>query len=176
MKTILFAWITMLFSTCIVEGPEIGSGPSYGPPPWAPAYGYAQAHDYYYFPDWEIYYCEPTASWFYFDNGVWVTASVLPFWCADIDLYSSYKVVIDYRGNAPYLYHYKYKASYPPRNYHERGYNTKIRNKEYGGNKRTYSNAPRTGGYNVQKKYTQQKQGGRENGGHKEGMKGRKNK
>lgn len=83
----------------------------YGPPPWAPAYGY-RAHCYY-FPDIEVYYYVPTAEFMYWNGAVWVYTVILPVIYSGFDLYSSYKVVLNYSGRDPYRYHQKYRVMYP---------------------------------------------------------------
>lgn len=113
MKTLIAILISnfIFMGGCIVERDVQDNG--YGPPPWAPTFTFGAV--YYYFPDWEIYYYVPTARWIYYDGGTWIFAAALPVWCAHIDLFSSYKVTLNYRGDKPYIYHNTYVVKYPAR-------------------------------------------------------------
>lgn len=86
------------------------------PPNWGP-----QGNDnsrYYYLPDIDTYYDVSQKQFIYDNNGRWVRESRLPAPYRQYDLYGGYKVVLnDYRGDAPYTYHNKHRASYP-KGYH----------------------------------------------------------
>ncbi|WP_428232379.1 hypothetical protein [Flavobacterium sp.] len=86
------------------------------PPSWGPQ-GYDDSR-YYYLPDIDTYYDITQKQFIYDNNGRWVRESRLPAQYRQYDLYGGYKVVLnDYRGDAPYSYHKKHRASYP-KGYH----------------------------------------------------------
>ena len=86
------------------------------PPNWGP-----QGNDnsrYYYLPDIDTYYDVTQKQFIYDNNGRWIRENRLPAQYRQYDLYGGYKVVLnDYRGDAPYTYHKKHRASYP-KGYH----------------------------------------------------------
>lgn len=86
------------------------------PPNWGP-----QGNDnsrYYYLPDIDTYYDITQKQFIYDNNGRWIRENRLPVQYRQYDLYGGYKVVLnDYRGDAPYTYHKKHRASYP-KGYH----------------------------------------------------------
>lgn len=62
-------------------------------PVWGPVgYDYVE---YYYLPDYEVYYHVPTARFVYFDAGNWMFAAALPPRFGTINYYNCYKVVIN---------------------------------------------------------------------------------
>ena len=86
------------------------------PPPWGPA-GYSEVR-YYYLPDVEAYYDVHTSMFIYNTGGAWVHRKYLPRQYRSYDLYGGYKVVmVDYRGNAPYVQFQEHKTKYA-RGYH----------------------------------------------------------
>lgn len=81
------------------------------PPMWAP-YGYTEAR-YYYLPDVACYY-DVIESRFIYNNGhAWVRVSSLPSRYRGYDLYSGYKVVLDYAGPSPYIHFSMHRDRYP---------------------------------------------------------------
>jgi len=84
---------------------NIGAQPEWGPG----GYDYAE---YYYLPDIEAYYCVPTHQYTYFEGGRWCTAGYLPRRCANYDLYSGYKVVINERN--PWYHYNDHRVRYAP--------------------------------------------------------------
>lgn len=81
-------------------------------PDWGPA-GYTEVR-YYYMPAIEVYYDINTANYIYASNGAWVRATVLPATYKNVNLYTTYKVVLtDYKGATPYVYYKKHKVKYP---------------------------------------------------------------
>lgn len=82
---------------------NIGSQPVWGPA----GYDYV---DYYYLPDYDMYYNVPQRQWIYAERGRWVTANVLPGRYRNVDLYRTYKVVVNdrmpYRRAGYYRSHY----------------------------------------------------------------------
>ena len=89
---------------------NIGSQPLWGPT------GYDHV-DYYYLPEIDAYYNVPANQYVYMANGAWVRRSTLPVKYRNVDLYRTYKVVMN--GDRPYLSHtvnynkYKsYRTSY----------------------------------------------------------------
>lgn len=86
-------------------------------PVWGPV-GYDYV-DYYYLPDYDVYYDVPRGLFVYFDFGRWNFAATLPPRYGHYDLYHSYKVVINSRDpwlrNSYYRSHYEgYRGRYQP--------------------------------------------------------------
>lgn len=68
-------------------------------PLWGPvSYDYVE---YYYLPEYDIYYYAPKAQFVYMNGNRWLFSSRLPYQYRNIDLYSTYKVVIN--ESKPYL-------------------------------------------------------------------------
>ena len=82
---------------------NIGSQPAWGPT------GYDHA-DFYYLPDQDCYYDVNGQQFYYQDNGRWVNGRQLPPRYGNVDLYKSYKVVIN--EPRPYLREDVYKKKY----------------------------------------------------------------
>lgn len=84
-------------------------------PQWGPVeYDYV---DYYYMPEYGIYYNAPQRQFIYQKGTRWITVSTLPYQYRHIDLYNTYKVVINepqpYLRNEYYAAHYKeYKGQH----------------------------------------------------------------
>lgn len=95
------------------------------PPVWGPV-GYAEAR-YYYIPDIQTYYDINTAMFIYMGPRGWIHAAVLPSGYASFDLYSGYKVVLNYRGDNPYRYYEVHKVKFPKgyKKYHQKPYKLK---------------------------------------------------
>lgn len=74
---------------------------------WGPV-GYDYI-DYYYLPEADIFYSVPTREFIYWNGGRWVFATNLPGQF-NIDLYSTYKVVVN--EPKPYLQHDRYVERY----------------------------------------------------------------
>ncbi len=108
-KSIQLAALTgfMLVSLCggaqVSVNVNIGSQPVWGPV----GYDYVQ---YYYLPDYDLYYDVPAHRYVYLDGGHWIFARALPSRYASVNLYSTYKVVI----NEPkaYLHYKEHKVKY----------------------------------------------------------------
>jgi len=77
-------------------------------PVWGPV-GYDHV-DYYYLPDVDAYYCVPKQQYVYLENNKWVFRNSLPPRYSKVDLYKSYKVVVN--GNQPYLHHDEHRKQY----------------------------------------------------------------
>jgi hypothetical protein len=77
-------------------------------PVWGPV-GYDYV-DYYYMPDVEAYYYVPRHQFIYMERGAWITRTSLPARYAKVNLYQTYKVVIN--EPTPYKHHDVYKAKY----------------------------------------------------------------
>lgn len=73
---------------------NIGNQPAWGPV----GYDYAR---YYYLPEANVYYDVDAARYMYLERGRWITARKLPSMYRGINLYNTYKVVIN-RNYAPY--------------------------------------------------------------------------
>ncbi len=77
-------------------------------PMWGPT-GYDHV-EYYYLPDIEVYYNVPQQRFFYYERGVWISGSSLPYRYRNYDFYNSYKVVVNER--TPYRNHISYRDKY----------------------------------------------------------------
>lgn len=82
---------------------NIGNQPAWGPT------GYDHA-DFYYLPDADCYYDINAQQFVYSDNGRWVYARTLPPRYGNVDLYKSYKVVIN--EPKPYMHADVYRKKY----------------------------------------------------------------
>jgi hypothetical protein len=82
---------------------NIGSQPIWGPT----GYDYVE---YYYLPDIETYYNVPQQRFFYFEGGRWINGSTLPSRFSNVNLYNSYKVVVNERE--PWRNHETYRIKY----------------------------------------------------------------
>jgi len=89
---------------------------SYGPPAWAPSYDDANVQ-YYYFPDYDMYY-DVWGNQFWYDyNGTWFPSATLPSAYANVDLNSSYVVLINKSDRNPWTRHDYYARNYPAHGY-----------------------------------------------------------
>lgn len=77
-------------------------------PLWGPV-GYSHV-EYYYLPQYEVYYSVPRAQFVYLDGGNWVFASTLPPRFGTVNVFNTYKVVIN--QPTPYLYYKTHKVKY----------------------------------------------------------------
>jgi len=77
-------------------------------PVWGPA-GYDQV-EYYYLPDIEVYYSVTNRRFYYFERGQWIGRSSLPARYRSVNLYTSYKVVVNEPN--PYRNHTVYREKY----------------------------------------------------------------
>jgi len=96
MKNILFsgAFILVLVFTFGTSGAQVSVSVNIGlQPVWGPV-GYDYV-DYYYMPQYEAYYYVPERKFVYLDGGRWIFATALPPRFGTVDLYSTYKVVIN---------------------------------------------------------------------------------
>jgi hypothetical protein len=82
---------------------NIGNQPAWGPT------GYDHA-DYYYLPDADSYYDVNAQEFVYPENGQWINARTLPPRFGHVDLYHSYKVVVN--QPKPYQHDDVYKKKY----------------------------------------------------------------
>lgn len=92
-------------------------------PLWGPA-----NHDYveyYYIPEAEVYYSVPTNQYIYLNHGEWISVSTLPSYY-HIDLYRTYKVVIN--EPRPYMRHQMYREKYSK---YKHSYNKQSSNRAY---------------------------------------------
>ncbi len=97
-------FVLALFLACIGLNPasaqvnvqvNIGAQPLWGPV----GYDYVE---YYYLPEYEVYYYVPSQRFVYLDGSNWVFVSALPSRFGRVNLYNSYKVVV----NQPKAYRY----------------------------------------------------------------------
>jgi hypothetical protein len=86
-------------------------------PLWGPA-GFDHV-EYYYLPEAGIYYYAPRSQFIYLKNERWIFSSRLPYQYRNLNLYSTYKVVIN--SPKPYLRNGYYGSHYKGyRNYHSK--------------------------------------------------------
>ncbi|UKJ06163.1 hypothetical protein [Solitalea lacus] len=112
MKRIIILVIALIAFGGIHAKAQVSVNVNIGTPPmWAP-YGYSEVR-YYYLPDVACYYDVYDARFIYNNGHTWVRVSSLPSRYRDYDLYSGYKVVLDYRGRAPYEYYHSHRSRYP---------------------------------------------------------------
>lgn len=111
MKKLVFA--SVLFMSVFFAHAQVSVNVNIGTPPnWGPQ-GYDNSR-YYYLPDIDVYYDINQSVFIYDNSGKWIRDKRLPSRYRQYDLYSGYKVVLtDYRGDAPYYYHTKHRATYP---------------------------------------------------------------
>ncbi len=82
---------------------NIGRQPAWGPV----GYDYV---DYYYLPDYDVYYDVPRGLFVYYDYGRWTFAASLPARYGSYNLYNSYKVVVNEHN--PWLRNNYYHSHY----------------------------------------------------------------
>ncbi|MCF4101152.1 hypothetical protein L1I30_05705 [Gillisia sp. M10.2A] len=101
-------WLVVLavFFTLSSCGPVlVSSRPNVPPPSWFYP-NRVETMRYVYFPDYQIYYDVTFRNYIYLDNGVWLSASVLPSRFSTINLRKSkYVRVRDYYGDNIREYH-----------------------------------------------------------------------
>jgi hypothetical protein len=81
--------------------------------------------EYFYYPEIEAYYNINAGIFIYYGPRGWIRSSYLPEYCNNYDFQRGYKVVLDYRGNAPYTHFTYHKKKYYRnncRNYREEYY------------------------------------------------------
>ncbi|MEW5675818.1 hypothetical protein ABGT15_05855 [Flavobacterium enshiense] len=112
MKAIKKVVLGLVFLFALQSSAQVSVNVNIGtPPPWGPI-GYAEAR-FYYIPDIQVYYDIHTAMFIYHGPRGWIHVHNLPNRYAHFDLYSGYKVVLDYRGGNPYHYYDVHKVKYP---------------------------------------------------------------
>ena len=79
-----------------------------GQPQWGPV-GYEQAR-YYYLPEMDLYYDIANRNYTYYENGRWASYRSLPRRYSHVDLYRTYKVVIN--SPSPWTNHRHYHDRY----------------------------------------------------------------
>lgn len=110
MKAIVLATALMLFLTDsqLVHGQVNVTINIDKQPVWGPE-GFDHV-DYYYLPEADVYYSVSKNQYIYLQNGKWVFRKSLPARHRNIDLYKTYKVVIN--ENKPYLRHSEHRKEY----------------------------------------------------------------
>ena len=112
MKKILFAALLALGTTAFTNieaqaqvsvNINIGNQPAWGPV----GYDYVQ---YYYIPEYNIYYDVVSNRYIYMNNRRWIHAAMLPPHLRHIDLYRTHKVVLNQRN--PYRYNDNHMRAY----------------------------------------------------------------
>jgi hypothetical protein len=131
LKSLLFGFI-LTFS--ILSSAQVSVNVNIGTPPvWGPV-GYVEAR-YYYIPDIQTYYDINTAMFIYMGPRGWIHVRSLPPMYAHFDLYSGYKVVLNYRGDNPYRYYEVHKVKFPKgyKKYNQKPYKMKHDNGNHSG-------------------------------------------
>ena len=93
-------------------------------PDWGPA-KYERV-DYYYMPEYDIYYNANQRQFIYLEGKNWVFANELPNRYAQVNLYNTYKVVIN--EPKPYLHHDVYVVKYKG---YKKGHYKQLTRKDY---------------------------------------------
>lgn len=110
MKKLSFLTVALLFSfalsleSCgpVVVTSRIGTPP----PPWFYP-NRAEIVRYVYFPEFEIYYDFSSRNYLYLENGIWITANILPSRYHYVNLRRSHHIRINnYFGDDIHRYHY----------------------------------------------------------------------
>ncbi|MDO9037422.1 MAG: hypothetical protein Q7U59_03635 [Lutibacter sp.] len=109
MKKLSFLTVALLFSFVLsIEscGPVVvTSRIATPPPPWFYP-NRVEVVRYVYFPEFEIYYDFSSRNYLYFDNGIWITANILPPRYGHINLRRSHHIRINnYFGDDIKRYH-----------------------------------------------------------------------
>lgn len=118
MKKIFLISAILLSAFCYEAKSQVSVNINIGRQPvWGPV-GYDYV-DYYYLPDYDVYYDVPRGLFVYFEFGRWNFSPALPPRYGHYDLYRAYKVVINSRDpwlrNDYYRYHYRsYRGRYQP--------------------------------------------------------------
>jgi hypothetical protein len=114
-------------------GAQVGVSVNIGVQPiWGPV-GYDHV-DYYYLPDIDGYYDVPGHVFVYFDHGAWVRTAELPARFGHVDLYHTYKVVVNERD--PWMHHEQIRAKYAQyRGHHDQAVIRDSHDKRYFENK-----------------------------------------
>jgi hypothetical protein len=108
---LLFLSVPVKAQISFSVGVNISSQPIWGP------VGYDDV-EYYYLPDIDAYYYVPRHLFYYQVDDRWISSSNLPARYHDVDLYNSYKVVIN--DDKPYMHDQDYKDKYSSyRNRHD---------------------------------------------------------
>ena len=90
---------------------------NYTPPAWAPPYDDVSSIQYYYFPDYDMYYDVWNNQFWCLDNGAWMASAGLPPMYANVDLYSSYMVLVNKKYRTPWNDNDYYVQNYPAHSY-----------------------------------------------------------
>jgi hypothetical protein len=107
---ILLIFVTLFLMKASIASAQVSVSFNINSQPlWGPvSYDYVE---YYYLPEYDIYYDAPKAQFVYMKDNRWLFSGRLPYQYRNIDLYSTYKVVINepkpYLRNDHYANHYK---------------------------------------------------------------------
>jgi len=101
--TALFLSVPLCAQGSVSFSFNIGIQPAWGPT----GYDFVE---YYYLPDYEVYYYVQQRRFFYFESGRWVGSVSLPNRYRHVDLYTSYKIVLNER--TPYRNHAVNRSRY----------------------------------------------------------------
>jgi len=161
MKTVLknIFIISMLFISIQGCVPMYYSTPTQGSvvveqPQWAPSFDNRNMIQYYYFPDWGMYYDVRNSEYVYMDEGNWFFSRQVPMRYASYDFSSAYVVGLDYNVHQPWMHHSLYASHYPPY-YYRTHYNNNVENGRY---VRGYNENGQRAYYGSSSQYDQQRQ------------------
>lgn len=106
---ILLLIVTFFLLSLFAVKAQVGISINIGvQPQWGPVNN--DYVEYYYLPEYDVYYNAPQAQFIYLNGANWVFASNLPSRYQNVDLYRTYKVVIN--EPKPYLRHDYYYGHY----------------------------------------------------------------
>ena len=104
---ILFAGCQGAGTTCVIKEKTV-------PPPWAPAYGVREKHQYYYYPSASVYFDINRKIYFYLVGGRWIMNARLP---KGLVIKLDKHITLELDTDRPYRYHEKHMRKYPPGQY-----------------------------------------------------------
>lgn len=90
---------------------------NYTPPSWAPPYDDVSSIQYYYFPDYDMYYDVWNNQFWYSNNGAWQSCVGLPPMYSNVDLNTSYMVLVNKKYHTPWNDNDYYARNYPAHSY-----------------------------------------------------------
>lgn len=112
-----------LLNSCTPSTYTIAEGTtyqSYTPPVWAPQGAAAAGVQYYYLPDYGMYYDLASQLYWYNNGGMWASSAFLPSMYSGINLNAAYIVLLQRGVRNPWLNNNYYVRHYPNRCYVDR--------------------------------------------------------
>jgi len=112
LNLILFSTLIFIFSRCtpvyVAQDTEVVQ------PAWAPDYDNQVGVNYYYFPDYSMYYDVRHHEYVYMEDGNWFFTPQPPIRYSSYDFNNAYVVGLDYKIHEPWMHHATYVSHYPP--------------------------------------------------------------